>query len=73
MPTTYAIMGATGSTGTAILRSLQANPPEDLHLNIYVRDKVSSHPHIPTPLFLTPSFSCNFLSSALPITFQPTH
>lgn len=32
-------MGATGATGTAILRHLLQEPPNDLSLNIYVRSK----------------------------------
>jgi hypothetical protein len=38
MPT-YALLGATGSTGSAILRHLIAHPPSSLHLNIFVRSK----------------------------------
>ena len=38
MPT-YALLGATGSTGSAILRSLIAQPPKDLTVNIFVRSK----------------------------------
>lgn len=38
MPT-YAVLGATGATGTAIVRSLLTNPPKDLTLNIFVRSK----------------------------------
>ena len=38
MPT-YALLGATGATGTAILRSLLSNPPKELTLNILVRSK----------------------------------
>ena len=38
MPT-YALLGATGSTGYAILRSLIAHPPAQLTLNIFVRSR----------------------------------
>lgn len=35
----YALMGATGGTGTAILRYLLENPPKELTLNILIRNK----------------------------------
>lgn len=38
MPT-YALLGATGSTGSAILRCLLSQPPKHLTLNIFVRSK----------------------------------
>nr|POE72080.1 averufin oxidase a [Quercus suber]POE72083.1 averufin oxidase a [Quercus suber] len=38
MPT-YALLGATGGTGSAILRALLASPPANLTLNILVRNK----------------------------------
>ncbi|KAK4891874.1 hypothetical protein LTR27_009573 [Elasticomyces elasticus] len=38
MPT-YALLGATGSTGSAVLRYLLEVPPTDLNLNIFVRNK----------------------------------
>ena len=38
MPT-YALLGATGSTGSAILRSLLSQSPENLTLNVFVRNK----------------------------------
>ncbi|KAK6440486.1 hypothetical protein LTR95_003287 [Oleoguttula sp. CCFEE 5521] len=38
MPT-HALLGATGATGSAILRALLLNPPTDLKLNILVRSK----------------------------------
>lgn len=38
MPT-YALLGATGSTGSAILHCLLEQPPKDLTLNIFVRNK----------------------------------
>lgn len=38
MPT-YALLGATGSTGSAVLRCLLSEPPQDIKLNILVRSK----------------------------------
>ena len=38
MPT-YALLGATGSTGSAVLRCLLSEPPLDVKLNILVRSK----------------------------------
>ena len=38
MPT-YALLGATGSTGSAILRCLLATPTQDLVVNIFIRNK----------------------------------
>lgn len=38
MPT-YALLGATGSTGSAILRCLLAEPPKDLSLKILIRSQ----------------------------------
>ncbi|KAM0718753.1 hypothetical protein Q7P37_005824 [Cladosporium fusiforme] len=38
MPT-HTLLGATGATGSAILRCLLDSPPKDLVLNIYVRSK----------------------------------
>ena len=38
MPT-YALLGATGSTGSAVLRCLLSEPPQDVNLNILVRSK----------------------------------
>ena len=35
----YTVCGATGGTGRAILRCLLANPPQDLELNIFLRNK----------------------------------
>lgn len=35
----YAILGATGSTGGAVLRHLHSDGPQDLHINIFVRSK----------------------------------
>lgn len=39
MATTYALLGATGATGSAILRCLLAEPPKDFTLKILVRSK----------------------------------
>jgi oxidoreductase AflX len=36
---TYALLGATGGTGSAILRCLLSQPPESLTLNIFVRSE----------------------------------
>ncbi|MCJ1377048.1 hypothetical protein MMC17_000138 [Xylographa soralifera] len=36
---TYALLGATGSTGSAILRCLLEEPPPRLELNVFVRSK----------------------------------
>ena len=48
--TTYALLGATGATGSSVLRCLIADPPPDLHrLNILVRSKdklLQAFPHI---------------------------
>lgn len=38
MPT-YSLLGATGATGSAILRSLLSEAPPDLRLNLFVRSK----------------------------------
>lgn len=38
MPT-YALLGATGSTGTSILRSLLSQPPKQFTLNVFVRSR----------------------------------
>jgi oxidoreductase AflX len=38
MPT-YALLGATGSTGSAVLRCLLSEPPQDVNLNILVRSR----------------------------------
>jgi hypothetical protein len=45
----YALLGATGSTGSAVLRYLIAQPPQELTLNIFVRDRsklLNSFPNI---------------------------
>ncbi|EME38862.1 averufin oxidase-like protein [Dothistroma septosporum NZE10] len=47
MPT-YALLGATGATGSAILRCLLASPPPDLDLNILVRSKQKLLKSFPT-------------------------
>lgn len=36
---TYALLGATGATGSSVLRCLLSDPPPDLHLHILVRSK----------------------------------
>lgn len=46
MPT-YALLGATGATGSAVLRCLLTEPPADLRLNILVRSKVKLHKAFP--------------------------
>lgn len=38
MPT-YALLGATGATGSSILRCLLSQPPQDLTLNVFIRSK----------------------------------
>jgi len=38
MPT-HALLGATGATGSAVLRCYLESPPQDLNLNIFVRSK----------------------------------
>lgn len=54
MPT-YALLGATGSTGSAILRCLLSSPPQDLTLNIFVRNKAKLLAAFPS-LESTPAF-----------------
>lgn len=44
----YALLGATGSTGSAIVRKLLASPPDDLTLNIYVRSRSKLLTLLPT-------------------------
>lgn len=46
MPT-YALLGATGSTGSAILRNLLSQPPANLTLNIFVRSPPKLHTAFP--------------------------
>ncbi|GAB7343439.1 hypothetical protein MBLNU457_1466t1 [Dothideomycetes sp. NU457] len=46
---TYALLGATGSTGSAILRRLLSQTPENLTLNIFVRSRsklISAFPQL---------------------------
>ncbi|KAK6430054.1 hypothetical protein LTR95_013799 [Oleoguttula sp. CCFEE 5521] len=59
MPT-HALLGATGATGSAILRALLLNPPKDLKLNVLVRSKsklIAAFPDLTTkptfPLVIT--------------------
>lgn len=50
MPT-YALLGATGATGSAILRYLRSETPSELKLNIFVRSKsklLASFPQLQT-------------------------
>ena len=50
MPT-YALLGATGATGSAILRCLNSEPPSELKLNIFIRSKsklLASFPKLQT-------------------------
>lgn len=47
MPTTYALLGATGSTGKAIIRSLLKQSPEGLTLKIFVRSASKLHNTFP--------------------------
>lgn len=56
----YALLGATGSTGSSILRSLLSNSPENLTLNIFIRSKsklLSAFPDLET----TASFNVNII------------
>ncbi|KAK4175386.1 hypothetical protein QBC36DRAFT_216378 [Triangularia setosa] len=53
MPT-YALLGATGATGSSILRYLLQNPPQDLQLNILVRSKPKLLEGFPTLLSSAP-------------------
>lgn len=62
MPT-YALLGATGSTGTAIIRALLSHPPQDLTLNVFVRSKVKLLQTFPD-LETTPSFTVSIFPGA---------
>lgn len=56
----YALLGATGSTGSAILRSLLSKSPDNLTLNIFVRSKsklLSAFPDLET----TAPFAVNII------------
>jgi len=59
MPT-YALLGATGSTGSAILRCLLSQPPEDLVLNIFVRSRSKLRKAFPD-LESTTAFKTNII------------
>ena len=59
MPT-YALLGATGSTGSAILRSLIVQPPQDLTVNIFVRSKSKLEKSFPD-LESSPAFKANII------------
>lgn len=62
MPT-YALLGATGSTGTAIIRAILSHPPPDLTLNLSVRSK-SKLLHTFPDLHTHPSLTINIFPSA---------
>ncbi|KAL4821354.1 hypothetical protein BDW67DRAFT_180058 [Aspergillus spinulosporus] len=38
-PSTYAVLGATGNTGTALIQNLLSSPSPDTHINAYCRNK----------------------------------
>jgi len=59
MPT-YALLGATGSTGSAILRCLLSQPPEHLTLNLFVRSRSKLHKAFPD-LESTTAFKTNII------------
>ena len=55
----YALCGATGATGKAILRALIAKPPQNLDLSIYIRNKsklLSLFPDLSSAPFSTQIF-----------------
>jgi hypothetical protein len=59
MPT-YALLGATGSTGSAILRCLLSQPPKHLTLNIFVRSRSKLRKAFPD-LESTTAFKTNII------------
>ncbi len=59
MPT-YALLGATGSTGSAILRCLLSQPPKHLTLNIFVRSRSKLRKAFPD-LESTTAFKANII------------
>ena len=59
MPT-YALLGATGSTGSAILRYLLSQPPKHLTLNIFVRSRSKLRKAFPD-LESTTAFETNII------------
>lgn len=59
MPT-YALLGATGSTGSAILRCLLSQPPKDLILNTFVRSSAKLDKAFPD-LESTAAFKVNVI------------
>ncbi|EME42674.1 hypothetical protein DOTSEDRAFT_175920 [Dothistroma septosporum NZE10] len=64
----YAICGATGATGKAILRALIAKPPANLDLNIYIRNKqklLSIFPNLDDAPFKTSIFEGSNTDTAL--------
>ncbi|KAK5713823.1 hypothetical protein LTR17_017449 [Elasticomyces elasticus] len=60
----YALLGATGSTGSAILRCLFAQPPPQLTLNIFVRNKSKLLKAFPD-LESTTTFKVNIIEGTL--------
>ena len=58
MPT-YALLGATGSTGSAILRHLFSHPDEDITLNVFVRSRARLEEAFPN-IDMTTTFQINF-------------
>ncbi|KAL4987997.1 Averufin oxidase A [Aspergillus falconensis] len=59
MPTTYALLGATGATGSSVLRHLlRPDSPSDLTVNVLVRSKsrlLTAFPGVDKPRPLTPT------------------
>lgn len=56
----YALLGATGSTGSAIIRRLLSEPPNDLTLNVFVRSRPKLLKAFPD-LGATSSFAINIV------------
>ena len=63
MPT-HAILGATGATGSAVLRCYLRSPPKDINLNIFVRSKAKLIKSFPG-LESTPSPQINIVEAPL--------
>lgn len=59
MPT-YALLGATGGTGSAILRCLLEEPPQNLTLNVFIRNKAKLIKAFPD-LESTTAFTLNII------------
>lgn len=55
----YALLGATGSTGRAILRHLFSHPDEDITLNIFVRSRAKLEEQFPN-IDMTTTFQIDF-------------